>query len=136
MAESKRSKTTKRRLRAPSQTVRQQAEQAQVEADKPVKPRRLRRAATAASRPLGRLAHVFDRQPFRAIGKVLSFIGRILVPKFIRNAFAELKYVTWPTRKQTRDLTFAVLMFAIAFGVVITVVDYGLDKLFRAIILK
>jgi preprotein translocase SecE subunit len=136
VADPKPSKTTKRRLRAPSQTVRQQAQKAQVEADKPVKPRRLRRAATAASRPLGRVAKLFDRQPFHVIGKVLSFIGRILLPKFIRNAFAELKFVEWPTRKQTRQLTFAVLMFAIVFGVVITVVDYGLDKLFRSIILK
>lgn len=136
MAESKPSKTTKRRLRAPSQTVREQAQKAQVEADKPVKPRRLRRAATAASKPLGRFAKLFDRQPFRAIGKVLSIIGRILLPRFIRNAFAELKFVKWPDRKQSRQLTFAVLMFAIAFGVVITVVDYGLDKLFKAIILK
>jgi preprotein translocase subunit SecE len=136
VADSKPSKTTKRRLRAPSQTVRQQAVKAQAEAGKPQKVRRLRRAAGAATKPFGRIASALDRQPFRAIGKVFSIIGRLLAPKFIRNTFTELKFVTWPTRKQTRQLTFAVLMFAIVFGVVITVVDYGLDKLFRAIILK
>lgn len=136
MADSQPSKTTKRRLRAPAQTVRQQAEKAQAEALKPEGKPRLRAAAATAGRPLGFIGRLFNRQPFKTIGKVLGFIGRILLPKFIRNAFAELKYVTWPNRKQSRQLTFAVIMFAIVFGVIVTVVDYGLDKLFRALILK
>lgn len=136
MADSQPSKTTKRRLRAPSQTVRQQAEKAQAEALKPEGKRRLRTAAATAGKPLGFIGRLFNRQPFKAFGKVLRLVGRILLPKFIRNAFAELKYVTWPDRKQSRQLTFAVIMFAIVFGVIVTVVDYGLDKLFRALILK
>lgn len=136
MADSQPSKTTKRRLRAPAPTVRQQAEKAQADAEKPEGKHRLRTAAATAGKPLGFIGRLFNRQPFKAIGKVLKFIGRILVPKFVRNSFAELKYVTWPTRKQTRQLTFAVLMFAIVFGIVVTVIDYGLDKIFRALILK
>lgn len=129
MAEAKPTKNTKRSLRPASETMRQQAEKAQATADKPQGNRRLRSAASSAGKPLGRFAKLFHRQPFR-------FIGRILLPRFVRNAFKELRLVTWPNRKQTRDLTFAVLMFAIAFGIIITIVDYGLDKLFKSLILK
>lgn len=136
MADSKPSKTTKRRLRAPAQTVREQAEKARAEASKPDGKRRLQAAASTAGKPFGFARRLFNRQPFKAIGTVFGFVGRILVPKFVRNSFTELKYVTWPTRKQSRQLTFAVLMFAVVFGIIITIVDYGLDKLFRALILK
>lgn len=133
MADSQPSKTTKRRLRASTQTVRQQAEQAQTEVIKPTKKRRLRSSMSKAGKPLSPVGRffkrVFNRQPF-------IFIGHILWPRFMRNAFRELKFVTWPTRKQSRDLTFAVLMFAIVFGVAITIIDYGLDKLFKALIIK
>lgn len=138
MADSKSSKNTKRRLRAPAPTVREQAKKAQEQAEKPEgKQRRLRKAAASkASKPAGKIARLFDHQPFKAIKVIFAFIGRILVPKFIRNAFGELKLVTWPDRKKTRDLTFAVIMFAIAFGILVTIIDYGLDKLFKALILN
>jgi preprotein translocase SecE subunit len=48
----------------------------------------------------------------------------------------ELRLVTWPNWKQSRQLTFAVLVFAVIFGAAIAVVDYGLDKVFRNILLK
>ncbi|HEY1064240.1 MAG TPA: preprotein translocase subunit SecE [Candidatus Saccharimonadales bacterium] len=136
MADSKSSKTTKRRLRAPAQTVREQAQKAQEQAEKPEGKRRLRQAAAKTSKPIGRLGQLFNYQPLRAIRAVFRFIGRILVPRFVRNSFAELKLVTWPNRKKTRDLTFAVLMFAIVFGILVTIIDYGLDKLFKALILN
>jgi preprotein translocase SecE subunit len=130
-------KTTKRRFKAPSPTVRQQAEKAQAAADnKPERNRRLKAAAASGRKPFAKVGKAFDRQPFRAIGKVFKFIGRILVPKFVRNAFGELRLVTWPGRKETRQLTFAVLIFATVFGAIITVVDYGLDKVFKALILN
>lgn len=136
MADKEPTKTTKRRLRAPSQTVREQAEKAQADADKPVRTRRLKAAAASTRKPFGKAARLFNYQPFKTIALIGKIIGRILVPKFVRNAFRELRLVTWPDRKKTRQLTFAVLAFAIVFGVIITVVDYGLDKLFKSLILK
>jgi preprotein translocase SecE subunit len=44
--------------------------------------------------------------------------------------------VTWPSRKQTRDLTIAVILFSIAFGAIVALVDFGLDKLFKKVILN
>lgn len=136
MAENKPAKTTPRRLKAPSQTVRQQADQAQAKADKPQKTRRLQVAAANTRKPFAGARKALDRQPFKTVAKVLRVIGRIIFPKVLRNAFAELKLVTWPSASETRRLTYAVLAFAFVFGIAIAGVDYGLDKLFRAIILK
>jgi preprotein translocase SecE subunit len=87
--------------------------------------------------PIGRfLARVFSVQPFRTIAKVARWIGLIIVPVYFRNSWKELRLVAWPNWQQSRQLTFAVLMFAIVFGGAIAGVDYGLDKLFRHILLK
>lgn len=58
-----------------------------------------------------------------------------IFPKFLRNAWAEIKGVTWPGRKETIRLTFAVLIFSIVFGAFVSAMDFGLDKLFKEIIL-
>ena len=64
--------------------------------------------------------------------KVFSF----LIPSYFKNSFRELKQVTWPGRKETLKLTFAVFMFAIVFGLIITVTDYGLDVVFKKVLIK
>lgn len=61
---------------------------------------------------------------------------RSLIPKYFKDSWAELKQVTWPDRKTTIKLTIAVLVFAIVFGIAVAIVDYGLDKLFKLIILE
>lgn len=63
-------------------------------------------------------------------------IFKFLVPKYFKNAWIELRQVKWPGRRETIQLTLAVFAFAIVFGVLITVTDYGLDKLFKKILLK
>jgi preprotein translocase subunit SecE len=60
----------------------------------------------------------------------------VIVPRYFRNSWAELRRVTWPGRKETRQLTSAVLVFAVIFGILIATVDYGLDKVFKKVILK
>ncbi|MCA9326638.1 preprotein translocase subunit SecE, partial [Candidatus Saccharibacteria bacterium] len=72
---------------------------------------------------------MFKYQPFKFIAKVAGWVGLILVPRYIRSSFKELKHVTWPNRKESRALTRAVLIFAIVFGASIALVDFGLDKL-------
>jgi preprotein translocase subunit SecE len=84
-------------------------------------------------------------KPFRPIGRLLvkierwkpiHIIGLVIVPRYFRNSWKELRLVVWPNRRETRRLTTAVLIFAVIFGVMIAIVDYGLDKLFKKIILK
>jgi preprotein translocase SecE subunit len=72
-------------------------------------------------------------RPFKAAGRLL---GKLLVPPYIRSSLAELRQVTWPDRKQTLKLTSAVLIFALTFGLIVALVDFGLDKLFKQVILR
>lgn len=99
--------------------------------------------------PLKAIGHGFawlgHRPPLKQIGhairwffrlRAVRFIGRILGLGYIRSSWQELKQVTWPTRREGRRLTTAVVIFSVVFGALIAVVDYGLDKLFKQILLK
>lgn len=121
----KQSKPSKRRVKNP-ETFRERALKASE--GKPAKATKT--AAKSRTKP-ARRAHL----P-KPVAKVFSAIGKVIVPVYLRNSWRELKLVTWPSWKQSRQLTFAVLVFAIVFGALVAVVDYGLDKVFRNILLK
>src|SRR5260221_7717813 len=104
------------------------------------KPNRLRSFAKRLSSPLrlagrgtARIASMRIWKPFR---KPIRLIGRIIFPRYFRNSFRELRMVTWPNGKQTRQLTGAVIAFSVIFGLFVAAFDYGLDKLFKQVILK
>lgn len=86
--------------------------------------------------PVRRLSGPLGKAKSKAGKGLLGKIGRVLVPKYFRNSWVELKQVTWPDRRQTMRLTFAVIVFATIFGIAIAIVDYGLDKLFKELLLK
>ncbi len=56
-------------------------------------------------------------------------------PKYIRESIQEAKKVTWPTRKETWKLTFAVIVFTTFFTVFIVIADYGFEKIAERIFL-
>jgi preprotein translocase SecE subunit len=114
----------KRRIRTVSESFREQAEKAQAKADLPAKPKRVRGT-------FGKLL-----TPLAVIGLPLIWIAKHIIPPYLKNSWNELRLVTWPNRKQTRQLTFAVILFAIVFGALIASVDYGLDKVFKQVLLK
>ena len=92
------------------------------------------RGFTAPIRLIGRgLAKVG-----RTLGKYKFFriIGRILFPRYFRNSWKELRQVTWLTFKQSRQLTLAVMIFAVIFGVVVAILEFGLDKVFNQVLIK
>ncbi len=124
------------------ETVRQQAEKAaaSLASERPRKVHKLRETAAKASAPLGIISKFASHEyhpiklPDNKAGRFLSRRARI-VPRFFVEAWQELRQVTWPSRKETIKLTLAVLVFALIFGGLIAIVDYGLDKLFRNVIL-
>lgn len=142
MATKKPSTGTKKRQIKPAETVRQKANQ-------PTKtqPRRVRRAASAASRPVKRLGALvaalfrpfrfvlrpFKTRPVRAIGR---FLASVLLLRYFRNSWQELRKVEWPNARETTKLTIAVFIFAIFFSIIISLADFGLDKLFQKLIIK
>ena len=83
--------------------------------------------------PLRFVLRPFKTRPMRFVGRILA---KVLLINYFRTAFHELKGVTWPNRKETVKLTFAVFIFAIIFGAVVAITDYGLDKLFHKILLS
>jgi preprotein translocase SecE subunit len=133
MADEQPNKPTRRIVKNP-ETFRERAIKASETSDTPSR-------AGAAKQASGKAAsRVFT--PFRRLsgflGKYRFFrvLGKVLLPAYFRNSYKELKLVTWPSWKQSRQLTYAVLVFAIVFGGVIALVDYGLDKVFRQVLLK
>ena len=73
---------------------------------------------------------------FKQFFKLVRLLGLILIPRYVRNSFQELKGVTWPSFKESLRLTYAVIIFAVVFGVSIALVDYGLGKVFKTLLLK
>jgi preprotein translocase subunit SecE len=95
-----------------------------------------------AGKGIAWLSHHF---PLKQIGhglrwffhlKAMRFLGRILGFGYVRSSWQELKFVTWPTRREGRRLTTAVIIFSVIFGGLVAIVDYGLDKLFKQVLLK
>jgi preprotein translocase subunit SecE len=91
------------------------------------------------------LAWICHRPPLKQIGhairwffrlRAVRFIGKILGLRFLRNSWKELKLVTWPTRREGVRLTTAVVLFSTVFAAVLAVIDYGLDKVFKQLLLK
>jgi preprotein translocase SecE subunit len=125
----------KRVLRAPT-TVRGQAEQA-TEKQKVATAKGPNTFWSGFFYPLRLVARGLRRVgrlwPIRIIGKVL---GLILFASYFRGSFRELRLVTWPGRRESLRLTSAVLVFAIVFGAIVAGVDFGLDKLFKELVLK
>jgi len=76
------------------------------------------------------------KKVWKIIKKPMRVIGLVILPKYIRNSWKELKLVTWPSWKTSRKLTIAVIIFAIVFGITVAIVDFLLNKLFRDILLK
>lgn len=106
---------------------------------KQAKPRRLKQTASGAAKPVKSAVKFGKKEyyiplPDNKVGRFLNK-KRSFIPKYFKESWAELRQVEWPDAKTTFKLTIAVFVFAIAFGLVIAVVDYGLDKLFRKIIL-
>lgn len=99
--------------------------------------RRVRKAAAKVTKPLSKPARIltwpFRTRPIRFIGRTL---GRIFWPKYFRNAYKELRLVEWPSRRNTIKLTFAVLIFALVFGLAAAGTDFVLDKIIRRIIFR
>ena len=129
-------KKRSRRLK-PALTMRERAERTAAQSGKPKRFGKTRRAIAAPFRKLGSVLRRFGRlriwKPVRFVARI---IGRVLFPRYLRNSWRELRMVTWPNGKQTRQLTGAVIAFSVIFGLFIAAFDYGLDKLFKQVILK
>ncbi len=104
------------------------------------KTRRIRNTAGKAAGPIKK-ANAFGKREYHVVpvpdnnfGDFLGKKGRLL-PLFVHEAWDELKGVTWPNAHDTMRLTLAVFIFAVVFASIVGVIDFGLDKLFREVII-
>lgn len=127
-----------KRLVKNPETFRERAQKAAVESSSK-KPRLtwLKKLLKAPFKFIGKVGRSIANFPlFKPLRKPLRIIGLIIFPVYFRNSFKELKLVTWPSFKESLRLTWAVLLFAIIFGTSVALVDYGLNAVFKRILLK
>lgn len=112
------------------ETVREKAEKSAEAGNKPHRIRTVAGTAATPFRPVGRGAQKVGQF------KPMRIAGLILVPRYFRNSFKELRQVTWPNGRESRQLTLAVMLFATIFGALVAVIDLGLDKVFKQVLVK
>lgn len=137
MADAPESKSKpKRRIKAPPVTVRERAEQqAKKSEDKARKKHRVLKQPTAI-KPEVKERRDKRLAPVRKVFRPVRWLGRHIIPGYFKSAFRELRLTTWPDRRQSRQFTTAVIIFAVIFGAFVSLLDYGLNALFKEIIVK
>jgi preprotein translocase subunit SecE len=135
MAEEKSVKNTPRKRKSPA-TVREHAEkQAEKRVEKPHKIRGKIHRPLSVLRRAGAKEYTPIKVPEKKGIRILNKRVRI-VPKFVRESWAELKLVTWPTKREAARLTLAVFIFATVFTIFIQIIDFAFNKLVKEIILR
>lgn len=131
-------KIKRRKLRQPTQSMRERAERESGKNKRSRVRRFLVLLGKGTSRlPIWKLFKIIGRLPiWKPFKKPFRLIGLIIVPPYLRNSWRELRMVEWPNGKQTRALTAAVILFSVVFGIIVAAFDYGLDKLFKEVIIK
>jgi preprotein translocase SecE subunit len=61
--------------------------------------------------------------------KIFSIFGFLISP------FREIKLVTWPDWKTTLRLTFAVVCFSVIFGIMVSLLDWIFEIIFKKVFL-
>ena len=124
----------KPRIRKTPETVRERADKSSNKKDG-----RTRKLKGKIHRPLSLLRRVGQKEfnpvpvPDNRAGKILGKRVRI-IPKFLHEAWAEMKLVTWPTKKEAARLTGAVIIFAVIFSIFVQVLDFLFSKLIKVIL--
>jgi preprotein translocase subunit SecE len=116
------------------------------------KTKQIRSVAGKATTPLRKVAVPFKKlQPKKSnkpsrinklvpenrFGRILRkvFKRRSLIPGWLKNSWAEIRQVTWPTYRETARLTLAVFIFSVVFALIVGILDFVLDKALREVVL-
>ena len=62
--------------------------------------------------------------------------GSIFRPRWAADIISELRKVTWPTRRETANLTFVVIVVSMLFGAILGVADLGFSWFIEQTILR
>lgn len=94
---------------------------------------------------------VKKQQPTKVGGVLNKRVGKqadkglgkdVKAPKWLKaiggyfvGSYQELRQVKWPNRRASWSLTFAVIVFTLAFVILILALDYAFDTLFKQVLL-
>ncbi|HUC79133.1 MAG TPA: preprotein translocase subunit SecE [Candidatus Saccharimonadales bacterium] len=79
---------------------------------------------------------VRDSKPEKTNSKKLFRLLKIFgIFGFLISPFREIKLVTWPDWKTTLRLTFAVVCFSVIFGVMVSLLDWVFEIIFKKVFL-
>jgi len=130
-------RSTKRQLSKP-QSLRQQSYSTNTNK----KSRRIKTTVSKVKAPIKTTANLLNKEirlpvpvPDNRFGKFITK-RRYIIPRFFKDAWSEIKQVVWPNKKETIKLSVAVSVFAIVFGIMIWLVDMGLDYVFKKLLIK
>ena len=128
--EPKLKKRSSKKKASPPQTVRQKLESGAVE-----KKRGRGRWLTSRVGQWLQTPVLTHQTSSSRIGIILTK-QRSMFPKYVRQSWAEVGQVTWPRFGKAMELTWAVFVFAAIFSVIVSVLDWGLSKIFTEFILN
>ena len=90
-------------------------------------------AAEAAALPARPRREIAASRPTTSDApRVQSLFYRLTHPRAILAIIDELRKVVWPTRQETANLTVVVLVVAIAVGIFLGAIDFGLNRVVEA----
>ncbi len=128
----------KKRVRKPKESLRERNTKAAESKGKEKRVRKAAHATASTTKKVGSVLtteyHLTERKENNDDHGFFSK-SRSLAPRYFRDSWQEIRKVTWPGFKTTWKLVFAVFIFAIVIGGFIAALDWGLEKLFREIIL-
>lgn len=90
-------------------------------------------AGTLPARPRRQIQS--ERPTTEDTPRVRSLWYRLTHPRAIIAIIDELRKVVWPTRQETANLTVVVLVVAIAVGVFLGAIDFGLNRVVENVLL-
>jgi preprotein translocase SecE subunit len=126
------------RVRKEPETIRQMASK---ESEKRTKPTKKTKIKSKLAKPLAAIGRVGSKEyhPIKAPQKkgIRHLNKRVhFIPRFLKNSWAELKQVAWPSKKDALRLTFAVIIFSVVFAIFVQILDFLFSKLVKEIILR
>jgi preprotein translocase SecE subunit len=116
------------------ESVRERADKHLAKSSKSPSSRKTLKSTRGLKKVLAREFHPI-KLPNNKLGNTLTK-RRSATPSYFVNSLRELKLVDWPSRRQALSLSMAVIVFSVTIAIFVQLLDYGLGKLFKEVILK
>jgi preprotein translocase subunit SecE len=65
---------------------------------------------------------------------IIAYFTTMIFIDYLRDTKAELRHVSWPTKKQTLNYTIIVLLISIGTGIFLGVIDFGFAQVLKRFI--